>query len=106
MHKLIDKERNKQEKRKSQLSDYEQTETRRHYVATRNRLRYQKKLMQTFATDTGFDVICSSCLQYKSLQYCKPVSSLSKDKRQKIIVKMCSILKNRSKVPIVLQPLS
>ena len=96
MHKVIDNKRNQEEKRKTQLSDYEQTETRRHYVNTRNRLRYQKKLIQTLATDTGFDVICSSCLQYKSLHYCKPVSVLSKEKRNRFIVKMCNILQNRS----------
>ena len=52
--------------------------------------------MQQFATDTGFDVICSSCLQYKSIHYCKLVSSLSMEKRKKFIVQMCGILKNRS----------
>ena len=62
MHNKIDKKRNKNEKRKSQLSDYEKTETRRYYVNLRNSLRYQKKLRQTFSTDTGFDVICASCL--------------------------------------------
>ena len=41
-------------------------------------------------------MICSSCLQYKSLQYCKPVSTLSKEKIKKFIVKKCSLLKNRT----------
>ena len=54
-------------------------------------------MYDTFDTDTGFDVICSSCLQYKSIQYCKPVSTLSKTKQTKFIVKYCSILKIRSK---------
>jgi hypothetical protein len=92
MHKRI----NRYPKRKSQLSDYEQTETRRRYVNNRNRSRYQRKLLETFASDTGFDTICSSCLQYKSLHYCKPVSILIKDEIKKFIVKKCNILKNRS----------
>ena len=28
-------------------------------------------LFDTFDTDTGFDLICSSCLQYKNMEYCK-----------------------------------
>ena len=96
MHHNIDQKRNKNPKRKSQLSEYEKTETRRFYVNTRNRLRYRKKLYDTFTTDTGFDVICSSCLQYKSLQYCKLVSTLSKDKIKKFIVQKNNLLKNRS----------
>ena len=96
MHKKIYKRINKDPKRKSQLSDYEQTETRRRYVNIRNRSRYQRKLLETIATDTGFDIICSSCLQYKSFQYCKPVSNLSKENIKKFIVKKCTILKNRS----------
>ena len=96
MHKKIDQKRNKDPKRKSQLSDFEQTETRRLYVNMKNRLRYQRKLYDTFASDTGFDVICSSCLQYKSLHYCKLVSTLTKEQIKKFIVKKCNLLKNRS----------
>ena len=54
------------------------------------------KLYETFANDTGFDVICASCLQYKSLQYCKLTSTLSKEKKRKFIVKKCNLLKHRS----------
>ena len=74
---------NKRQSRKSQLSDYELTATRRHYRTKRDNLRYQSKLLSTLATDTGFDVICSSCLQYKSKQYCKLISCLDQKKREK-----------------------
>ena len=36
MHRQIDKIRNQDEKRKTQLSDFEATETHRHYVYLRN----------------------------------------------------------------------
>ena len=51
---------------------------------------------ETFHSDTGFDVICGSCLQYKSIQYCKQTSFLSKEKKRKCIIKKCNLLKNRS----------
>ena len=95
MHKQFDKIRNKRPARKSQLSDYELTATRRHYRKKRDNLRYQNKLLSTLATDTGFDVICSSCLQYKSKQYCKLISFLDQKKRKKFIFKYCSGLQNR-----------
>ena len=59
-------------------------------------MRYQKKLLETFDSETGFDIICSSCLQYKSLQYCKPVTVLSLEAQRKFIFKYCALLKNRS----------
>ena len=93
MHKIIDRKRNKEARRRTQLSSYEKTETRRRYRNIRYNLKYQKKLLSTFATDTGFDVICSICLEYKSLQYCKPVSTLSKE-RKFHSKKKCSLLKN------------
>ena len=52
--------------------------------------------MKTLATDTGFDVICSSCLQYKSKTYCKQIKFLKKQKIKKFIVEFCSLLKNRT----------
>ena len=58
MHNKIDQKRNKDKKRKTQLSDYEETETRRRYVNIRNNQRYQKKLFETYANYTGFEVIC------------------------------------------------
>ena len=93
MHSKIDKARDQTDQRKAR----EQIEERKYYTKVRHNLRYQKKMYETFDTDTGFDVICSSCLQYKNMQYCKPVSILSKEKQTKLIVKYCSILKNRSK---------
>ena len=49
MHRNLDKKRNKENKRKLQLSDFEKTETRRRYRNFRDKLRYQKKLISTFA---------------------------------------------------------
>ena len=96
MHKKIDKVRNKREDRKLMLSDYEQTETRRYYRNIRDKTSYQKKIIRTLATDTGFDVICSSCLQYKSKNYCKPVKKLTAEHFKKFIIKFCCLLKNRN----------
>ena len=41
-------------------------------------------------------MICSSCLQFKSRHYCKPIDGLSKEKVRKYVVKFCILLKNRS----------
>ena len=97
MHAKSDKKRDCTENRKAR----EQREERKYYRKARDNLRYQKKIYETFDNDTGFDVICSSCLQYKNMQYCKPVSILSKEKQKTFIVKYCSILKNRSKDQVV-----
>ena len=51
--------------------------------------------METFASDTGFEVICSGCLQYKSLQYCKTSSSLSKAKIKKFLIRRSTLLKSK-----------
>ena len=96
MHRKLDKKRNQNEKRKSQLSDFEKTKTRRRYIKIRNSRAYTRKLLQTFATDTGFEVICCSCLQYKSLQYCKLASKLSKERIQKFLIKKSNLLKNKT----------
>ena len=84
MHHKIDRIRNKNPARKSQVNDYELKATRRHYRTKRDNLRYQKKLVSTISTDTGFDIICSSCLQYKSNQYCKLISCLDQKKRKSL----------------------
>ena len=57
--------------------------------------------MQEIKTETGFDVICSSCLQYKNKVYCKSVNILSNEKKKKFIVEYCSLLKNRSNAQYV-----
>ena len=96
MHSRIDKLRDVTEKRKLRHSAYEQTATRKHYIRKRDCSRYQKQLIATLANDTGFDVICASCLQYKSKNYCKLVSILEENQIKKFVVKNCALLKNRS----------
>ena len=86
MHKIIDMTRNTKESRKVQLSDYEKTDRRIRYVNQRNNIQYRKKLLDTFTTDTGFDVVCLSCMQFKSFQYCKPISKLDIEKRRRFLV--------------------
>ena len=57
MHQRIDKKRYMKPERKLQLKQsYEQTKTKRHYINVGNQSRYQKELLSTLATDTGFDV--------------------------------------------------
>ena len=92
MHQKI----NKREYRKVQLSNYEQTEARRIYNNIRNKKKYQELLSLSLLNDTGFDVVCSSCLQYKSKDFCKPISRLSREKITKYIIRFCFILKNRT----------
>ena len=96
MHKKIDKVRNQREDRKLKLKDYEQTDTRRHYINIRDKSRYQKQQLASLATDTGFDVICSSCLQFKTKSYCRLVTATMKDKYKRFIIKYCALLKNRT----------
>ena len=73
-----------------------QKEERKYYINVRNNLKYQKKLFESFDTDTGFDRICSSCLQYKSMQYCKSISILNDQEKKKYIVNNCALLKNKT----------
>ena len=95
MHYDINTKRNKSEKKKLQLAAYEKTDVRKFYVDQRNKSRYAKKLIENFTTDTGFDVICCSCLQYKSYQYCTPLSKLSPSETEQYLVTKCPLLKNR-----------
>ena len=74
---------NKRPQRKLQLSNYEQTEKRIHYRKIRDAQRYQASLLTSLKTETGFDVICHSCLQYKSKHLCKPLECMSKAKIEK-----------------------
>ena len=78
------------------LAAYEKTDTRKYYVRRRDYTKYQKTLISSLKTHTGFDVICRSCLQYKSKHYCKLVCKLDEEKVTKFIVKQCALLKNRS----------
>ena len=51
--------------------------------------------MKEFSTDTGFDVVCSACMQYKSLKYCKSTSILDADKQNKFLVRDCKFLETK-----------
>ena len=96
MHNRVDKKRDKTPKRKMMHHAYDKTEEGKFYIKRRNYSNYQKTLMSRLKTDTGFDVICSSCLQYRSKNYCKPVSTLGKEKIRKFIINKCALLKNRT----------
>ena len=50
----------------------------------------------SLTTDTGFDVICCSCLQYKNVQNCKQIDLLSANQQKKFLIKPCFLLKNRN----------
>ena len=111
MHSNIDQKRDQTEERKArdqtekrkkmhqkidQIRDL--TEERVFHHKFKNSLRYQKKLLESYHTDTGFDCICSSCLQYKKMEFCRPVTILSEEKLKQFIVRYCGLLKNRSNI--------
>ena len=96
--KAMEKIRTKRDDRKLKSQAYEATDTRRKYMNTYNKNRKNNSLL---TTDTGFDVICFSCLQYKSRYLCKSSQSLSEEKRNKFLIKCCSILKNREEEQFV-----
>ena len=60
-----------------------------------SKLQYQKKLKSTFLTDTGFDVICCCCLQYKNEVACQTIDVLSAKQQRSFTIKSCDLLKNR-----------
>ena len=80
---MRDKVRNKEDKRKA-------------YRQAQSKLQYQKKLRSSYRTDTGFDVICSCCLQYKNATACHTIDVLSAKQQKKFTIKSCNLLKNRS----------
>ena len=43
------------------------------------------------------DIICSSCLQYKQMEFCKSSTILSKEKQRKFLVKDCFLVKHKAK---------
>ena len=96
LNKVIDNKRKNSVLRKLQRSSYEHTKNRILYVKERDRKRAEKKLLETLKTETGFDLICSSCLQYKSKHLCKPIETISKAKADRYLIKFCSLLKNRT----------
>ena len=96
MHSDIDKARNKTMKRKRMFSDYEQTEIRQLYKKRKYDEKIESKVLSTLDTDTGFDLICSSCLQYKQREYCQNITTLSKEIVSKFIVNDSYLVKNRT----------
>ena len=96
MHQAIDKARNQSKKRKRFFSDYEQTEARRLYKKRRYDENSQSNITAKLDSDTGFDLICSCCLQYKQKEYCQDIVTLSKEIVKKFIVQDCYLIKNRT----------
>ena len=97
MHKMIDKTPQRRELRKHITNQKYQTEGRNNYFKTkRDNPYYHKKILEKFYNDTGFDVPCSSCLEYKNREYCKSIELLSKDQKRKYTIKSCFLLRNRS----------
>ena len=64
------------------------------YRTDRDKRKNEAKLISNLKTETGVDVICSSCLQYKSKSLCKTSESISNVQAEKYLVKFCSLLKN------------
>ena len=96
MNQAIDKLRNQTVKRKRMFSDYEQSETQRLYKKRKYNECTRNKLISTLDSDTGFDLICSSCLEYKQREYCQNIDTLSKDLITKYIVNYSYLVKNRT----------
>ena len=96
MHQAIDKARNESKKRKRFFSDYEQTEARRLYKKRRYDESSQSNIIAKLDSDTGFDLICSCCLQYKQKEYCQNIVTLSNEMVKKFIVQDCYLIKNRT----------
>ena len=42
------------------------------------------------------DTICSSCLQYKQIEFCKSSTILSEEKQRKFLVKDCFLVKHKA----------
>ena len=92
---MVNKAR-KRLKEKLKLCTFDETETQRYYRNVQNKKRYQRVLSSTLTKDTGFDVVCCSCLQYKNKAYCKELIGELIEKTNKFVIKMCSLLKNRT----------
>ena len=96
MHKDVDVIRNKSKKRKRFFSDYEQTVAGRLYKKRKYNEETTKKILSTLDTDTGMDIICSSCLQYKQIEFCKSSTILSEEKQRKFLVKDYFLVKHKA----------
>ena len=92
MHKRVDKIRDATINRKIRLANYEKTDKRRRYTTNKKSVKIREEIMKNFTTDTGFDVVCASCMQYKSLTYCKSTSLLDAEQKSKFLVRQCKYL--------------
>ena len=88
------------EPRKSKKRQYDEERyedpIRQEYLKENVKKQRQKKLLSTYVTDTGFDLICSCCLQYKSEYACKSINVLSSKQQKEYTVKKCKLLESRS----------
>ena len=100
-HDQVDKARDKEEPRltekRQQYQVRNQEDKMKAYGQSQSKLQYQKKLRSTHCADTGFEVICSCCLQYKNITACQTIDVLSAKQQKKLTIKSCSLHKNRSK---------
>ena len=102
--KEMDRNKKKRDYRRDQLNNFEASETKRIQRNIKNKQKYLKLLRLSLPTDTGFDLVCSCCLQYKSSGFCKPIKCLSKEKIRKFIIDFCPLLKNRTEGQFVCHP--
>ena len=79
-------------------------EERQEYIKEHVNKQYQRKLISTYTTDTGFDQICACCLQYKSAYACKSIDVLSSKQQKEYTVKACKLLKNRNEGLSICKP--
>ena len=86
------------EKKLKKTSDRKRNLTSKRLLYKRNikNQNYQKVILSSLKTETGFETVCSCCLQYKSKSYCKPVNVLPKEKVEQYILNYCSLVKTRS----------
>ena len=107
MHQDVDKKRDQTEKRKEMHQDVDkkrdQTEQRRklHQEVDKNRYQTEKRkedlrrfqknkrfenFLKSIENDTGFDVICCSCIEYKSRYACTKIAVLPTAKQKKYLI--------------------
>ena len=82
-HKNIDKKRNETPKRKEKLKVMDtkrrKTEKRKEYIKDYN----MKKFIKSIHTDTGFNIICTSCAEFKSRYLCVKATVLTDTQQNK-----------------------
>ena len=57
---------------------------------------YTKRLLKSLHTDTGFNIKCTSCAEFKSRYACVPTSVLSEDQQEVYLMKS-NILDSKDK---------